>query len=131
MIMKTLKVLRVVFAFLTLFFFLMFLIPMLREDYSWMMITILVLFIVLIPTALISSIKMEKFPKMLPSKGVLKFNIIFSTVMIVALAVASVLRILNDLIPWMWVAGIFVFAYQLVNNLIIYRLKIQTDEVEA
>lgn len=131
MIMKTLKVLRVVFAFLTLFFFLMFLIPMVREDYSWMMITILVLFIVLIPTALISSIKMEKFPKMLPSKGVLKFNIIFSTVMIVALAVASVLRILNDLIPWMWVAGIFVFAYQLVNNLIIYRLKIQTDEVEA
>ena len=129
--MKTLKVLRVVFAFLTLFFFLMFLIPMVREDYSWMMITILVLFIVLIPTALISSIKMEKFPKMLPSKGVLKFNIIFSTVMIVALAVASVLRILNDLIPWMWVAGIFVFAYQLVNNLIIYRLKIQTDEVEA
>ena len=129
--MKTLKVLRVVFAFLTLFFFLMFLIPMVREDYSWMMIAILVLFIVLIPTALISSIKMEKFPKMLPSKGVLKFNIIFSTVMIVALAVASVLRVLNDLTPWMWVAGIFVFAYQLVNNLISYRLKIQTDEVEA
>lgn len=129
--MKTLKILRVVFAFLTLFFFLMFLIPMVREDYNWMMIAILVLFIVLIPTALISNIKMEKFPHMLPSKGFLKFYMIFSSVMVVATAVAAVLRVINGLSPWMWVAGIFVFGYTFINNLIHYRTRLQADETQA
>ena len=62
------------------------------------MMAILVLFIVLSPVALISSIKMEKFPRLLPT---------FSMV---------------------WVAGICVFAYQLVNNLILYKIRINASE---
>ena len=65
----------------------MFLIPVLTEEYNWMMIAILVLFIVWIPTALISNIKTETFPNLLPSEGVLKFNVIFSALMIVAATV--------------------------------------------
>lgn len=126
--MKTLKTLRVVLAFLVLFFFLLYLIPPFREDYDWTMIAILVLFIVLIPGALISSIKMEKFPRLLPSKGALKFNIIFSAIMILVTAVASVLRVIDGLSPWMWVAGICVFAYQLVNNLIMYKIRTNASE---
>lgn len=67
-------------------------------------------------------IKMEKFPNLLPSQGVLKFNIIFSALMIVSATAAAVVRIISGLSPWMWVAGIFVFAYQLVSNLINYRI---------
>ena len=65
----------------------MFLIPVLTEEYNWMMIAILVLFIVWILTALIFNIKMETFPNLLPSEGVLKFNVIFSARMIVAATV--------------------------------------------
>ena len=65
--MKALRTLRVVLAFLVLFFFLLYLIPVCRADYDWTMIAILVLFIVLIPAALVSSIKMEKFPRLLPT----------------------------------------------------------------
>jgi hypothetical protein len=48
--------------------------------------------------------------------------------MIVSATAAAVVRIISDLSPWMWVAGIFVFAYQLVSNLINYMIKTQTDE---
>lgn len=126
--MKTLKILRVVLAFLVLFFFLLFIIPMFRDGYDWTMIAFLVMFIVLIPTALVSSIKMEKFPNMIPSKAVLKFNIIFSSIMVLATAVASVLRVVNGLSPWMWLAGVGVFGYQLVNNIILYKVRVQTEE---
>lgn len=126
--MKALRTLRVVLAFLVLFFLLLYLIPVCRADYDWTMIAILVLFIVLIPAALVSSIKMEKFPHMVPSIGVLKFNIIFSAIMMAVMAAASVLRIVDGLSPWMWVSGIFVFAYQLVNNLILYKVKTNASE---
>ena len=60
--------------------------------------------------------------------GVLKFNIIFSAIMMAVMAAASVLRIVDGLSPWMWVSGIFVFAYQLVNNLILYKVKTNASE---
>ena len=119
MTMKTLNVLRTVFAIVSLLFMLLYFFP------------VLILFVVLIPAALISNIRMDKFPHILPSKGALKFNIYFSIFLSVVSAVCVVVRIINDLSPWMYVAAVFAFASVGVNNLIHYKVKIQADEDKA
>ena len=128
MTMKTLNVLRTVFAIVSLLFMLLYFFPVMKGGYDWMMIAVLILFVVLIPAALISNIRMDKFPHILPSKGALKFNIYFSVFLGIVSAVCVAVRIINDLTPWMYVAAVFAFASVGVTNLIHYKVKIQTDE---
>ena len=128
MTMKTLNVLRTVFAIVSLLFMLLYFFPVMKGGYDWMMIAVLILFVVLIPAALISNIRMDKFPHILPSKGALKFNIYFSVFLGIVSAVCVVVRIINDLSPWMYVAAVFFFFFFVVTNLIHYKVKIQADE---
>ena len=128
MSMKTLNVLRTIFAIVSLLFMLLYFIPDMRADYDWMMIAVLILFVVLIPAALISNIRMDKFPHILPSKGALKFNIYFSIFLSLVSIVCVVVRIINDLTPWMYAAAVFGFASVAVNNLIHYKVKVHADE---
>ena len=128
MTMKTLNVLRTVFAIVSLLFMLLYFFPVMKGGYDWMMIAVLILFVVLIPAALISNIRMDKFPHILPSKGALKFNIYFSIFLSLVSAVCVVVRIINDLLPWMYVAAVFAFASVAVTNLIHYKVKVQADE---
>jgi len=128
MTMKTLNVLRTVFAIVSLLFMLLYFFPVMKGGYDWMMIAVLILFVVLIPAALISNFRMDKFPHILPSKGALKFNIYFSIFLSIASAVCVVVRIINGLSPWMYVAAVFAFASVAVTNLIHYKVKVQADE---
>ena len=128
MTIKTLNVLRTVFAIVSLLFMLLYFFPVMKGGYDWMMIAVLILFVVLIPAALISNFRMDKFPHILPSKGALKFNIYFSIFLSIASAVCVVVRIINDLSPWMYVAAVFAFASVAVTNLIHYKVKVQADE---
>lgn len=93
-----------------------------------MMIAVLILFMVLLPAALISNFRMDKFPHMLPSKGALKFNIYFSLFLSLVSVVCVVVRIINDLTPWMYAAAVFGFASVAVNNMIHYKVKVHADE---
>lgn len=131
MTMKTLNVLRTVFAIVSLLFMLLYFFPVMKGGYDWMMIAVLILFVVLIPAALISNIRMDKFPHILPSKGALKFNIYFSIFLGIASAVCVVVRIINGLSPWMYVAAVFAFASVAVNNIIHLKVKVQADEDKA
>ena len=75
--MKTLRVLSVLFAALSLLFMVNAFLPAFtgtRPD--WIMIAILLLFVVMIPSSMVGRIKMEKFPELLPSLGMIRFNII-------------------------------------------------------
>ena len=128
MTMKTLNVLRTVFAFVSLLFMLLYFFPVMKGGYDWMMIAVLILFVVLIPAALISNIRMDKFPHILPSKGALKFNICFSIFLSLVSIVCVVVRIINALSPWMYAAAVFGFASVAVNNMIHYKVKVNADE---
>ena len=128
MSMKTLNVLRTIFAIVSLLFMLLYFIPDMRADYDWMMIAVLILFVVLIPAALISNIRMDKFPHILPSKGALKFNIYFSIFLSLVSIVCVVVRIINALSPWMYAAAVFGFTSVAVNNMIHYKVKVHADE---
>ena len=130
--MKTLKVLSVLFAALSLLFMINAFLPAFtgtRPD--WIMIAILILFVVMIPSSMAGRIKMEKFPEMLPSLGMLKFNIIYGAVLAVASVVCVVVRLVQDLSPWMYLAAVFVFSHITVNNIIHYRVKKNSGEGQA
>ncbi len=130
--MKTLKMLRVLFATLTLLFMVFAFLPAFSGDKpDWIMIAILILFVVIIPSSLAGSVKMEKFPEMLPSLGMIKFNIIYGAVLAVASAVCVVVRLVQDLSPWMYLAAVFVFSHIAVNNIIHYRIKKNSSEGQA
>ncbi len=127
--MKTLKMLRVLFATLTLLFMVFAFLPAFtgtRPD--WIMIAILILFVVMIPSSLVGRIKMENFPELLPSLGMIKFNIIYGAVLAVASVVCVVVRLVQDLSPWMYLASVFVFSHIAVNNIIHYRIKKNSSE---
>lgn len=128
MTMKTLNVLRTVFAIVSLLFMLLYFFPVMKGGYDWMMIAILLLFMVLLPAALISNFRMDKFPHMLPSKGALKFNIYFSLFLSLVSVVCVVVRIINDLTPWMYVAAVFAFASVAVNNIIHLKVKVLDED---
>lgn len=130
--MKTLRVLSVLFAALFLLFMINAFLPAFtgtRTD--WIMIAILILFVVMIPSSMAGRIKMEKFPEMLPSLGMIKFNIIYGAVLAVASAVCVVVRLVQDLSPWMYLAAVFVFSHIAVNNIIHYRIKKNSSEGQA
>ena len=130
--MKTLRVLSVLFAALSLPFMINAFFPAFsgtRPD--WIMIAILILFVVMIPSSMAGRIKMEKFPEMLPSLGMIKFNIIYGAVLAVASAVCVVVRLVQDLSPWMFLAAVFVFSHIAVNNIIHYRIKKNSGEGQA
>ena len=127
--MKTLRVLSVLFAALSLLFMVFAFLPAFtctRPD--WIMIAILILFVVMIPSSLVGRIKMEKFPEMLPSLGMIKFNIIYGAVLAVASVVCVVMRLVQDLSPWMYLAAVFVFSHITVNNILHYRIKKNSGE---
>lgn len=127
--MKTLKISRVVCTALSLLFMVLAFLPAFTSDeFDWMIFVILIVFVVLLPASLMGSMKMEKFPDMLPSKGVIKFNIIYGSVLAVASAVCVVLRLVKDMSPWMYLAAVTVFIGIVVNNIIYYRIK--TGSVE-
>lgn len=128
MTMKTLNVLRTVFAIVSLLFMLLYFFPVMKGGYDWMMIAILILFMVLLPASLISNFRMDKFPHMLPSKGTLKFNIYFSIFLSIVSAVCVVVRIINALSPWMYAAAVFGFASVAVNNMVHYKVKVHANE---
>lgn len=128
MTMKTLNVLRTVFAIVSLLFMLLYFLPVMKEGYDWMMIAILIFFMVLLPAALISNFRMDKFPHMLPSKGALKFNIYFSIFLSLVSVVCVVVRIIKDLTPWMYVAAVFGFASVAVNNIIHLKVKVLDED---
>lgn len=114
---------------LSLLFMVLLVLPSFTSaEFNWMALAILILFFITIPTSLIGKIKMEKFPQMLPSKGVIKFNIIYGSVLAVASAVCVVLRLVKDMSPWMYLAAVTVFIGIVVNNIIHYRIK--TGSVE-
>lgn len=130
--MKTLRVLSVLFAALSLLFMINAFLPAFtgtRPD--WIMIAILILFVVMIPSSMAGRIKMEKFPEMLPSLGMIKFNIIYGAVLAVASAVCVVVRLVQDMSPWMFLAAVFVFSHIAVNNIIHYRIKKNSSEGQA
>ena len=130
--MKTLRILSVLFAALSLLFMINAFFPAFsgaRPD--WIMIAILILFVVMIPSSMVGRIKMEKFPEMLPSLGMIRFNIIFGAVLTVASAVCVVVRLVQDMSPWMWLAAVFVFSHNVVNNIIHYRIKKNSGENQA
>ena len=130
--MKTLRVLSVLFAALSLLFMVFAFSPAFtgtRPD--WIMIAILILFVVMIPSSMAGRIKMEKFPEMLPSLGMIKFNIIYGAVLAVASAVCVVVRLVQDMSPWMFLAAVFVFSHNVVNNIIHYRVKKNSGEGQA
>ena len=130
--MKTLRVLSVLFAALSLLFMVFAFLPAFtgtRPD--WIMIAILILFVVMIPSSMAGRIKMEKFPEMLPSLGMIKFNIIYGAVLAVASAVCVVVRLVQDMSPWMFLAAVFVFSHNVVNNIIHYRVKKNSGEGQA
>ena len=130
--MKTLKMLRVLFATLTLLFMVFAFLPAFSGDNpDWIMIAILILFVVMIPSSMVGRIKMEKFPELLPSLGMIRFNIILSGVLVVASAVSVVVRLVQDMSPWMYLAAVFVFSHNVVNNIIHYRVKKNSGEVQA
>lgn len=130
--MKTLKLLRVLFAALSLLFMVFAFLPAFTGDKpDWMMIAILILFVVMIPASLIGNVKMENFPNMLPAAGYIRFNIVFGAVLAVASAVLVVLRLRDGLSPWMYLAAVFVFAEIIVNNMIHYKIKTQAGEDQA
>lgn len=127
--MKALKILRVVCTALSLLFMVLAFLPAFTSDeFDWMIFVILIVFVVLLQASLMGSMKMEKFPDMLPSKGVIKFNIIYGSVLAVASAVCVVLRLVKDMSPWMYLAAVTVFIGIVVNNIIYYRIK--TGSVE-
>lgn len=127
--MKTLKISRVVCTALSLLFMVLAFLPAFTSDeFDWMIFVILIVFVVLLQASLMGSMKMEKFPDMLPSKGVIKFNIIYGSVLAVASAVCVVLRLVKDMSPWMYLAAVTVFIGIVVNNIIYYRIK--TGSVE-
>lgn len=130
--MKTLRVLSVLFAALSLLCMINAFLPAFtgtRPD--WIMIAILILFVVMIPSSMAGRIKMEKFPEMLPSLGMIKFNIIYGAVLAVASAVCVVVRLVQDMSPWMYLAAVFVFSHIAVNNIIHYRIKKNSSEGQA
>lgn len=130
--MKTLRILSVLFAALSLLFMINAFFPAFsgaRPD--WIMIAILILFVVMIPSSMVGRIKMEKFPEMLPSLGMIRFNIIFGAVLTVASAVCVAVRLVQGLSPWMWLAAVFVFSHNVVNNIIHYRIKKGSGEDQA
>ena len=130
--MKTLRVLSVLFAALSLLFMVFAFLPAFtgtRPD--WIMIAILILFVVMVPSSLAGSVNMGKFPEMLPSLGMIKFNIIYGVVLAVASAVCVVVRLVQDLSPWMFLAAVFVFSHIAVNNIIHYRIKKNSGEGQA
>ena len=130
--MKTLRILSVLFAALSLLFMINAFFPAFsgtRPD--WIMIAILILFLVMIPSSMVGRIKMEKFPEMLPSLGMIRFNIIFGAVLTVASAVCVVVRLVQDMSPWMWLAAVFAFSHNVVNNIIHYRIKKNSGENQA
>lgn len=127
--MKTLKISRVVCTALSLLFMVLAFLPAFTSDeFDWMIFVILIFVVVLLPASLVGRMKMEKFPDMLPSKGVIKFNIIYGSVLAVASAVCVVLRLVKDMSPWMYLAAVTVFIGIVVNNIIHYRIK--TGSVE-
>jgi|GEM_PF-4977821 len=130
--MKTLRILSVLFAALSLLFMInAFFSAFSGARPDWIMIAILILFVVMIPSSIVGRIKMEKFPEMLPSLGIIRFNIIFGAVLAVASAVCVVVRLVQGLSPWMWLAAVFVFSHNVVNNIIHYRIKKNSGENQA
>ena len=130
--MKTLRVLSVLFAALSLLFMVFAFLPAFTGTKpDWIMIAILILFVVMIPSSMAGRIKMEKFPEMLPSLGMIKFNIIYGAVLAVASAVCVVVRLVQDMSPWMYLAAVFVFSHNVVNNIIHYRVKKNSSEGQA
>lgn len=130
--MKTLRVLSVLFAALSLLFMVFAFSPAFTGTKpDWIMIAILILFVVMIPSSMVGRIKMEKFPEMLPSLGMIKFNIIYGAVLAVASVVCVVVRLVQDLSPWMFLAAVFVFSHIAVNNIIHYRIKKSSGEGQA
>ena len=130
--MKTLRVLSVLFAAVSLLFMVFAFSPAFtgtRPD--WIMIAILILFVVMIPSSLAGSVKLENFPEMLPSLGMIKFYIMYGAVLAVASAVCVVVRLVQDLSPWMFLAAVFVFSHIAVNNIIHYRIKKNSGEGQA
>lgn len=130
--MKTLKVLSVLFAALSLLFMINAFLPAFTGTRSdWIMIAILILFVVMIPSYMAGRIKMEKFPEMLPSLGMIRVNIILNGVLVVASAVCVVMRLVQDMSLWMYLAAVFVFSHNVVNNIIHYRVKKNSGEGQA
>ena len=130
--MKTLRVLSVLFAALSLLFMINAFLPALTSTKpDWIMIAILILFVVMIPSSMVGRIKMEKFPELLPSLGMIRVNIILSGVLVVASAVSVVVRLVQDMSPWMYLAAVFVFSHKVVNNIIHYRIKKNSGEGQA
>ena len=130
--MKTLRLLSVLFAALSLLFMINAFLPAFTGTKpDWIMIAILILFVVMIPSSMVGRIKMEKFPEMLPSVGMIRFNIILNGVLVVASAVCVVVRLVQDMSPWMYLAAVFVFSHNVVNNIIHYRVKKNSSEGQA
>lgn len=130
--MKTLKVLSVLFAALSLLFMINAFLPAFTgTSPDWIMIAILILFVVMIPSSMAGRIKMEKFPEMLPSLGMIRVNIILNGVLVVASAVCVVVRLVQDMSLWMYLAAVFVFSHNVVNNIIHYRVKKNSGEGQA
>jgi hypothetical protein len=130
--MKTLKVLSVLFAALSLLFMINAFLPAFTGTrLDWIMIAILILFVVMIPSSMAGRIKMEKFPEMLPSLGMIRVNIILNGVLVVASAVCVVVRLVQDMSLWMYLAAVFVFSHNVVNNIIHYRVKKNSGEGQA
>jgi len=61
----------------------------------------------------------------------IRVNIILSGVLVVASAVSVVVRLVQDMSPWMYLAAVFVFSHNVVNNIIHYRVKKNSGEVQA
>lgn len=130
--MRTLKLLRVLFAALSLLFMVFAFLPAFTGDKpDWMMIAILILFVVMIPASLVGSAKMENFPNMLPAVGYIRLRVVLGAVLAVASAALVVMRLRDGLSPWMYLAAVFVFAEITVNNMIHYKVKTQSGEDQA
>lgn len=122
--MKTLKLFRMLSMIAALAFLMIHCLPEVKTEagYNWIMITVLVIALAIVPTSLLGHIKRENHPETLTeyTKGYLTINIVAAAIMIGLCTTCIILRT-----EQMWIALSFAFValYNLFNSIILYNAK--------
>ena len=122
--MKALKLFRLLSMIAALSCLMIHCLPEVKAEggYNWIMITVLVFALVIVPISLLGHIKRENHPETLTeyTKGYLAINIVAAAIMFGLCTTSIIIRT-----DHMWIALAFAFVtlYNLFNSLILYNAR--------